>query len=81
MARIEISMSEYDSLKDRIKELELELIDVTKEVTLCNERYDEVKFLIENLENESLFNRVFKWKSVIKPIIELLNGKSDKQSS
>lgn len=81
MSRIEISMSEYDSLKDRIKELELELIDVTKEVTLCSERYDEAKFLIENLENESLFNRVFKWKSVIKPIIELLNGKSDKQSS
>ena len=81
MARIEISMSEYDSLKNRIKELELGLIDVTKEVTLCNERYDEAKFLIENLENESLFNRAFKWKSVIKPIIELLNGKSDKQSS
>lgn len=81
MARIEISMSEYDSLKDRIKELEFGIIDVTKEVTLCMEKYDEAKFLIENLENESLFNRVFKWKSVIKPIIELLNGKSDKQSS
>lgn len=78
MARIEIPMEEYNSLKQKVRELESTLGDVSKEAALYKEKLGNLKGLIIDLENETLIDRVFHWKGVVEPFKkEITDGKTD----
>ena len=72
MSRIEISIQEFNSLKDKIRTLESSLIDVSKEAAIYKEKYSALRDLSMDLENESLLNRIFNWKDILKPFKKLL---------
>lgn len=68
MTRIEIPLTEYESLKNRIKNLEDSLINVSKEASVYKEKLDTLKGLINDLGNEKLFARIFLYKNILKPL-------------
>ena len=74
MSRIEMAFSEYNALKFRIKTLEQSLIDASKELEAYKEKMDDIKEAFEDLEDETLSNRLFHWKSIIKPLKDKLYG-------
>lgn len=79
MARIEISLEEYNELKDTITKLERENIEKEKSVqelnTVLTDIYDE----LDDLVNETgFFNRVFQWKKTTKDAQEILKKYENK---
>ena len=72
MARIEISMEEYNGLKNKIKQLESTLVDVSKEASTYKEKLGILEGLVIDLESEKLFDRLFTWKSIVKPFKDVL---------
>ena len=70
MARIEISMEEYDALKNKIKNLEEQIVIDSKEIKKYKSDLEDLFFAIEDLENEGLFDRVFKWKNIINSLLK-----------
>ena len=70
MARIEISMEEYDALKAKIKNLEEQIVIDSKEIKKYKSDLEDLFFAIEDLENEGLFDRVFKWKNIINSLLK-----------
>ena len=78
MSRIEIPMSEYNGLKTKIKQLEGTLADVSKEASAYKEKLGVLEGMVMDLGNEKLLDRMFYWKSIIKPFKELFtNDKTD----
>ena len=67
MSRIEIPMTEYNGLKNKIKQLESTLVDVSKEASTYKEKLGILEGLVIDLESEKLFDRLFNWKSIVKP--------------
>lgn len=67
MARIEIPMTEYNGLKNKIKQLESTLVDVSKEASTYKEKLGILEGLVIDLDNEKLVDRLFNWKSIVKP--------------
>ena len=78
MARIEISMEEYNSLKNKIKQLESTLVDVSKEASTYKEKLGILEGLVIDLDNERLVDRLFSWKSIVKPFKDVFK-KNDTQ--
>ena len=82
MARIEIELSEYQGMKTKIRNLESALNSVSQEAATNKEKIEQAKALIEDLENESFIDRLFKWKTVTAPFRELFdkqeNGSAQK---
>lgn len=72
MSKIEISLAEYNGLKDKIKSLEEKLVDMSKEIKIYKNRMDDYNDFIADLEQESLINRVFHWKNIFKPFKEII---------
>lgn len=77
MARIEIPMTEYNSLKNKIKELESTLADVSKEASVYKEKLAILEALVMDLDDEKLVDRVFTWKNIVKPFKDVFK-KNDK---
>lgn len=76
MARIEISLEEYNGLKNKIKTLENTLGDVSKEASAYKEKLGTIEGLVMDLEDETWVDRLFSWKSILKPFKDLFsNGK------
>jgi len=71
--RIEIPMEEYNALKGKIKELEGNLNDSSKEIIKYQDTLNELQENILSLKNEGLFRRMFKWNEVIYPLINMFN--------
>lgn len=67
MSRIEIPMSEYNGLKNKIKQLESTIVDVSKEASTYKEKLGILEGLVIDLDNEKLVDRLFSWKSIVKP--------------
>lgn len=67
MSRIEIPMTEYNGLKNKIKQLESTLVDVSKEASTYKEKLGILEGLVIDLDSEKLVDRLFSWKSIIKP--------------
>ena len=67
MSRIEIPMTEYNGLKNKIKQLESTLVDVSKEASTYKEKLGILEGLVIDLDNEKLVDRLFSWKSIVKP--------------
>lgn len=72
MARIEISLDEYNGLKQKINELEASIADKNKKIEelgeLSFEAQESLKMLINNT---TWMERVFQWKK----LIEVINPK------
>jgi uncharacterized protein YigA (DUF484 family) len=78
--RIEIEISEYQGMRKKIKDLESALNSVSKEAATNKEIIEQAKALVVDLEEESSFDRLFRWKNVIEPIEKLFNGKIQEAS-
>jgi len=70
-ARIEITIEEYQGFKSKIKNLESALNSVSQEAALYKEKIEQAKALVEDLDSETFVDRLFKWKSLTKPLREL----------
>ena len=82
MSRIEIPITEYQGMKNKIRNLENALNSVSKEAAVNKEYIEKLKMLVSDLEQEPLVTRLFTWKSVVKPFKELLekHGKIQKEN-
>jgi hypothetical protein len=58
--------------------LESALDSISKEAAVNKELIEKTKALVADMENEGFINRLFKWKNLVKPLSELLNGKVQK---
>lgn len=63
MGRIEISLNEYNSLKDKIKSLEEDLVKSNDKIEILKNENNILEEKILNLKTSSLFERFFKWKT------------------
>ena len=61
--RIEIPMSEYNGMKERIEELEKELVEKNKKLEKATNDYLDAQLMLEDLSEISLFDRIFNWSS------------------
>lgn len=72
-ARIEISVDEYNALKERIKELEEVSVKKDKEIEKLqydNGKYEDIfKYVFEEVTS---LERIFQWKYVVKAVNESL---------
>ena len=78
--RIEVSIEEYQGMRKKIKDLESALNSVSQEAATNKEIIEQAKALVVDLEEESLFDRSFRWKNIIEPIEKLFNGKIQEES-
>lgn len=65
MARIEISMEEYNALKAKIKTLEDTNGQLAKDNAILKEHLREMKEALEDVAASSLFERIFLWRKII----------------
>lgn len=73
MARIEISLKEYNELKNTIKTLENEKVEKEKVILELNETIDELFDELDNVINGSaFFERLFRWKTITQNAQEIL---------
>jgi predicted nuclease with TOPRIM domain len=72
-ARIEISVAEYNSLKNRIKELEESCVKKDKELEILEynvEKYKDIyKYIFEEI---TYLERIFQWKHIVRAVNESL---------
>ena len=68
MARIEISMDEYNSLRNKIKELEFKLVDKDKEIQHYKDYISKRKIIVEDAMEEPLMKRIFSWNKIKKKV-------------
>lgn len=72
MARIEISLDEYNSLKNKKKELEAIIGSQKQEITDLKEKNEEYKDLLEDVKNLKFFERTIHWKDTVDEINNVL---------
>ena len=69
MARIEISLDEYNGLKQRINELEASIVEKNKKIEELGELAFEAKESLKMLINNTTWmERVFQWKKLVEVI-------------
>jgi hemerythrin-like domain-containing protein len=78
--RIEVSIEEYQGMRKKIKDLESALNSVSQEAAVNKEIIEKAKAFVVDIEDETFVNRLFRWKSVVKPLNELFNGKIQEAS-
>lgn len=66
MARIEISLEEYNALDARIKELENEVVTKEKIIEVNNTNIASLKEVVSFFINLAFFERIFKWNTILK---------------
>lgn len=71
MARIEISLEEYESLKNNIKSLEEKNVALYREAQLAKDKLNVVRSLLFGLDDIGLLQRIINWKAYIKPLNDL----------
>lgn len=70
MARIEISLDEYNGMLDKISILEKENVEIRKQNELLYQKVEEMTESIENVYNSGFFERLFKWNKNIIPMLK-----------
>ena len=79
MARIEISLEEYNGLKDTISKLEQDNLENEKTIQEMNDVLTEMYDELYDLVNETGFlNRVFQWKKTTQDAQEILKKYENK---
>ena len=71
MGRIEISLDEYNSLKNVIKENEKKEAKFVKEKEELQERLACYADAIDYLRDVGFLDRIFKWNNVISDVIDI----------
>lgn len=72
MARIEISLDEYNSLKNKNKELESVIGKQKQEIAALKEKNEEYKELLKDISELKFFERTIHWKSTVDEINNIL---------
>ena len=72
MARIEISLEEYNSLKNKNKELESVIGKQKQEIETLNEKNEEYQDLLKDISELKFFERTIHWKNTIDEIYDIL---------
>ena len=72
MARIEISLDEYNSLKNKKKELEAIIGSQKQEIETLNEKNEEYQDLLKDISELKFFERTIHWKNTIDEIYDIL---------
>lgn len=72
MARIEISLEEYNSLKNKNKELEAIIGSQKQEIAGLKEKNEEYKNLLEDISELKFFERTLYWKETMDEINDTL---------
>lgn len=73
MARIEISIEEYNAYNEKIKKLENELGEKDKKLNDANEAISALKEgLLYLIEDTTILDRIFRWKDISKTILSEL---------
>ena len=70
MSRIEIPMTEYKGMKEKIESLQKSWADSKKQIEVYNERVNNLQEMLDNIAEASLFARVFGWKKLFKEITD-----------
>ena len=70
MARIEISLDEYNGMLDKISILEKENVEIRKQNELLYQKVEEMTDSIENVYNSGFFERLFIWNNNIIPMLK-----------
>ena len=65
MARIEISLEEYNSLKNKKKELEAIIGSQKQDIIDLKEKNEEYKDLLKEISELKFFERTIHWKNTI----------------
>lgn len=68
MARIEISLDEYNSLKNKKKELEAIIGSQKQEIVNLKEKNEEYKDLLKEVSELKFFERTIHWKNTVDEI-------------
>lgn len=76
MAKIEIELSEYQGMKTKIRNLESALNSVSKEAAVNKEIIEQAKALVEDLQGETIIDRIFSWKQITSPLKELFEKRN-----
>jgi len=72
-ARIEISISEYNALKDRIKALEEDVVKKDKEIETLEYNIGKYEDIVEYVFDEvTTMERIFQWKYIVRAVNEAL---------
>lgn len=64
-ARIEISMDEYNALRDQVKGTQGQLYKVSEENKHLKEQIQSLESQLETIRSLKFFERIFHWKSSI----------------
>ncbi len=75
MGRIEISLDEYNSLKNVIKDNEKKEAKFVKEKEELQERLACYADAIDYLRDVGFLDRIFNWNNVIADVIDISKGK------
>ena len=76
MARIEISLDEYHSMRDRIKTLENEIYNIKKEHEALTKDYDNLVFDLSELKELDIYTRAFNFKETVNRLLEFYGKKA-----
>lgn len=68
--RIELPMSEYNGMKERIEELEKELMEKNKELEKCTDKLLSTQNHLDDVLSLSLIERIFKWRKSLTEILD-----------
>lgn len=72
-ARIEISINEYNALKDRIKALEEDVVKKDKEIETLEYNIGKYEDIVEYVFDEvTTMERIFQWKYIVRAVNEAL---------
>lgn len=72
-ARIEISIDEYNALKDKIKALEEEIVKKDKKIETLDYNLGKYEDVVEYVfEDVTPMERIFQWKYIVRAVNESL---------
>lgn len=71
MGRIEIPLAEYNSLHNNIESLNQKLSDLEKKIKLYEAKLTTIEDLVMDLNDENIYNRLFRWKKIVSPLKNL----------
>ena len=81
MARIEISIEEYNAYRNTIDNLEKRVNDLNKELQINNKGVEYLKECVEELEEQSVYDRIFNWKKIIKPLKDVFKNSEEQEKN
>lgn len=73
--RIEIPISEYNSLREKVTNLTSEIGKIKEHNLVLRVKLSSIRDLFDDISETSLIQRIFSWKKVISPMNLLIHEK------